>query len=141
MQTWCKSDKSRKITAIWIGAKETCRSRQELSDEYLLAKFGFDTAENEPPKGSKKCMLERTPLMIRARGCPQSAFGCLRCRSLTSPDTTSVFAVFISFLILEGWGSVGFRDSSVGRGLWVLGPEIGRFLENQRRGTSASSRT
>ena len=25
-----------------------CRSRQELSDEYLLAKFGFDTAENEP---------------------------------------------------------------------------------------------
>ena len=25
-----------------------CRSRQELSNEYLLAKFGFDTAENEP---------------------------------------------------------------------------------------------
>ena len=24
-----------------------CRSRQELSNEYLLAKFGFDTAENE----------------------------------------------------------------------------------------------
>ena len=23
------------------------RSRQELSNEYLLAKFGFDTAENE----------------------------------------------------------------------------------------------
>ena len=32
------------------GAKtcKLCRSRQELSDEYLLAKFGFDTAENEP---------------------------------------------------------------------------------------------
>ena len=27
-----------------------CRSRRELSYEYLLAKFGFDTAENEPPK-------------------------------------------------------------------------------------------
>ena len=27
-----------------------CRSRQELSNEYLLAKFGFDTAENEPCK-------------------------------------------------------------------------------------------
>jgi len=27
-----------------------CRSRRELSNEYLLAKFGFDTAENEPPK-------------------------------------------------------------------------------------------
>ena len=27
-----------------------CRSRRELSNEYLLAKFGFDTAENEPCK-------------------------------------------------------------------------------------------
>ena len=25
-----------------------CRSRRELSNEYLLAKFGFDKAENEP---------------------------------------------------------------------------------------------
>ena len=25
----------------------SCRSRQELSNEYLLAIFGFDTAENE----------------------------------------------------------------------------------------------
>ena len=31
------------------GAKacKSCRSRQELSNEYLLAKFGVDTAENE----------------------------------------------------------------------------------------------
>ena len=27
-----------------------CRFRRELSNEYLLAKFGFDTAENEPCK-------------------------------------------------------------------------------------------
>ena len=27
-----------------------CRSRRELSNEYLLAKFGFDTAEKEPCK-------------------------------------------------------------------------------------------
>ena len=27
-----------------------CRSRRELSNEYLLAEFGFDTAENEPCK-------------------------------------------------------------------------------------------
>ena len=33
------------------GAKECiCRSRRELSNAYLLAKFGFDTAENEPFK-------------------------------------------------------------------------------------------
>jgi len=25
-----------------------CRSRRELSNEYLLAKIGVDTAENEP---------------------------------------------------------------------------------------------
>jgi len=27
-----------------------CRSRRELSNAYLLANFGFDTAENEPFK-------------------------------------------------------------------------------------------
>ena len=27
-----------------------CRSRRELSNEYLLAQFGFDTAESEPSK-------------------------------------------------------------------------------------------
>ena len=27
-----------------------CRSRQELSNEYLLTKFGVDTVENEPLK-------------------------------------------------------------------------------------------
>ena len=29
---------------------DPCRSRQELSNKYLLANIGFDTAENEPPK-------------------------------------------------------------------------------------------
>ena len=28
----------------------SCRSRRELSNAYLFAKFGFDTAENEPCK-------------------------------------------------------------------------------------------
>ena len=35
-----------------------CRSRRELSNEYLLAKFGFDTAENEPCKVSLAGGLE-----------------------------------------------------------------------------------
>ena len=30
-----------------------CRSRRELSNAYLLAKFGFDTAENEPCQRSE----------------------------------------------------------------------------------------
>ena len=34
-----------------------CRSRRELSNAYLLAKFGFDTAENGP---SKVCPIEQT---------------------------------------------------------------------------------
>ena len=32
------------------GAKESDRSREELSNEYLFAKTGFDIAENESPK-------------------------------------------------------------------------------------------
>ena len=33
---------------------KSCRSRQELSNEYSLAKIGVDTAENEPLKVWKK---------------------------------------------------------------------------------------
>ena len=44
-----------------------CRSRREFSNEYLLAKFGFDTAENEPCK-------------VR----PLSAYRSPRCEKLTS---------------------------------------------------------
>ena len=38
------------------GAKacNSCRSRQELSNEYLVAKFGFGTAGNEPLKVYQK---------------------------------------------------------------------------------------
>ena len=32
----------------------SCRSRQDLSNEYLLAKFGVDTAENGPLKVCQK---------------------------------------------------------------------------------------
>ena len=41
-----------------------CRSRRELSNEYLLAKIGFDTAENEP---CEVCPLSayRSPRYLR----------------------------------------------------------------------------
>ena len=44
MQKICKSD--------WSGAKvcKSCRSRKMLQNEYLVAKFGVDTAENERRK-------------------------------------------------------------------------------------------
>ena len=37
-----------------VKACKSCRSRQELSNEYLLAKCGFDTAENGPLKVCQK---------------------------------------------------------------------------------------
>ena len=41
----CESlEKSQKSGMV---QRKKCRSRQELSNEYLLAKIGFDTAENE----------------------------------------------------------------------------------------------
>ena len=48
LQKWCKS--SEKTQKSGIVQKKKCRSRQELSNEYLLAKIGVDTAENEPLK-------------------------------------------------------------------------------------------
>ena len=38
------------ITMKWSARTTAPRSRREFSNEYLLAKFGFDTAENEPYK-------------------------------------------------------------------------------------------
>ena len=35
---------------VVVAASALCRSRRELSNTYLLAKFGFDTPENEPCK-------------------------------------------------------------------------------------------
>ena len=37
---------------VWSGAKvcKSCRSRKMLKNEYLVAKIGFDTEENEPSK-------------------------------------------------------------------------------------------
>ena len=53
-----------------------CRSRRELCNEYLLAKFDFDTAENEP---GKVCPLSleasRTSSAATRRRCPTSGPG------------------------------------------------------------------
>ena len=41
-----------------------CRSRRELSNEYLLAKIGVDTAENEPLKIADSAAWENTELVV-----------------------------------------------------------------------------
>ena len=56
----------KKFDEIWLnvlllsGAKacKSCRSRQEFSNEYLLAKFGFDTAEKESLKICQKVVKQ-----------------------------------------------------------------------------------
>ena len=44
-----------------------CRSRQELSNAYLVAKIGFDTAENEPAKKLKLSKKARYCAALRER--------------------------------------------------------------------------
>ena len=44
-----------------------CRSRRELSNEYFVAQFGFDTAENEPCKVCPLSVyrsLRSTPILL-----------------------------------------------------------------------------
>ena len=45
-------------------ARKSCRSRQELSYELLLAKIGVDTAENEPLKVTDSAAVENTELVV-----------------------------------------------------------------------------
>ena len=49
-----------------------CRSRRRFSNAYFLAKFGFDTAANEP---CKICPIER---------CLLPYLGCFRCKTWAS---------------------------------------------------------
>ena len=51
-----------------------CRSRRELSNEYLLAKIGVDTAENEP------CKV-----------CPLSAYRSPRFECVTIPSLRKLY--------------------------------------------------
>ena len=67
------------------GAKacKYCRSRQELSNEYLLAKFGVDTEENEPQKSlliwlKNQGMVRYRTFQLRSAGagpCPGRSSG------------------------------------------------------------------
>ena len=52
--------------------RKSCRSRQELSNEYLLAKFVIDTAENEPLKVWRKIqfIIHSPPYQGPPRRCP-----------------------------------------------------------------------
>ena len=48
-------------------ARKTCRSRQELSNEYLLSEFGVDRAENGPLKVCQKTRDSTDAALDRGR--------------------------------------------------------------------------
>ena len=52
-----------------------CRFRRELSNAYLLAKFGFDTAENEPSKVCRIPRRHRPYHQYRRAAGPESSWG------------------------------------------------------------------
>ena len=61
-----------------------CRSRRELSNGYLLAKFGFDTAENEP---SQVCPIPRNAAALGG-ACPSDGGGLRSGTSASRPRRT-----------------------------------------------------
>ena len=67
---------------------KSCRSRQELSNEYLLAKIGVDTAENEPLEvwGENSIQYSLHSLLAaqlrRSAGCRAPAWCTARCSVL-----------------------------------------------------------
>ena len=66
-----------------------CRSRRELSNEYLLAKIGVDTAENEPLEvwGKIQFTIHFTPYSGRGpRGGPAGREGRRRDEAAEDPD-------------------------------------------------------
>ena len=50
-----------------------CRSRRELSNEYLLAKIGVDTAENEPLEVWGENSIQYSLHSLRGPGCRRYA--------------------------------------------------------------------
>ena len=84
-----------------------CRSRRELSNAYFLAKFGFDTAENEP------CQVS----------CPEIIFGC--CQTTGIEACTSKGGGTLLHFEMFPSGTTNnrqdFRDGQEWRGDWGIG--------------------
>ena len=55
LQKWCKGPE--KLEKSGMVQRKKCRAWKMLKNAPLIVKIGVDTDENEPRKGSKKCML------------------------------------------------------------------------------------
>ena len=109
---------------LFIGGFDSsalCRSWRELSNAYLLAKFGFDTAENGPcqvcpiepslavdPKPcSLSCAAVASPGNCSGR-CP-SARSCRRSCGSGNPRSAPTLMDQLSIALLGSWGAVSER--------------------------------
>ena len=73
-----------------------CRSRRELSNAYLLAKFGFDTAENGP---CQVCPIELTIKVADDRFSPESTRADLRV--ITQPDLAQKVGFDVAVIVFS----------------------------------------
>ena len=80
-----------------------CRCRRELSNEYLLATFGFDTDENEPQKVRKFELLGIIQFELKLQNfepliCSPANCKSLVCKAMSTPGVqTSVHALWPMF--------------------------------------------
>ena len=105
-----------------------CRSRRELSNAYLVAKFRFDTAENEP---CKICRIPRACL-----GARRAALGGLEQRLRRRPEVGAVLpGPEAGAPVRRGLGAGPLPD---GRPSGAPAPEPGH-LQKMRFGSRAGS--
>ena len=106
-----------------------CRSRWELSNAYLLAKFGLDTAENEP---CQVCPIEQcsSPAMDRSIGAVPFASP-PRMRKMTM-STGRLCAFQSTSSHARGWDTYGKIKSlnAIGRKLKELNQARSRLYRN-----------
>ena len=71
------------------------------SNEYLLATFGFDTAENEP---CKVCPIPRGAAALRSRKVPAAEAGAAQlaaARARTAPEASALGPLLANFSVLK----------------------------------------
>ena len=138
-----------------------CRSRRELSKAYLLAKFGFDTAENEPSRvcriPGQQSWLQLEPRRRlpewrtepagpeRARPPPSSRRGAAACSDTargTLEQGRAQFTVGSYFLCGAQHGLAGARFSSpLPKSLGKLPPSFPRAADSVADHIAVSSVT
>ena len=90
-----------------------CRFRRELSNEYLLATFGFDTAENELSKVCRRKQAIPTPGHESGSAYPRQEQ--MQSRAMSRLDGPGIefvhLGVLFQHLQLDGKGVVFFQAS------------------------------